>query len=90
MRPVIPGDGALQLLPNLIAAAIDHTSTHTVNDGAAVALVDVGATAFEAAVVGRRGNQILLLSPHIERGAIGGNHDGARARSTDLDEAQGT
>ena len=74
VRPVTPGVGTLQLVPNLIAAAMHYASTHTMLDGDTVAIVDVGATGFEAAVVGRRDNQVLLLSPQIERGAIGGDH----------------
>ena len=74
VRPVTAGVGTLQLVPNLIAAAMHYASTHTMVDGDTVAIVDVGATGFEAAVVARRDNQVLLLSPQIERGAIGGDH----------------
>ena len=74
VRPVTAGVGTLQLVPNLIAAAMHYASTHTMLDGDTVAIVDVGATGFEAAVVARRDNQVLLLSPQIERGAIGGDH----------------
>ena len=74
VRPVTPGVGTLQLVPNLIAAAMHYASTHTMLDGDTVAIVDVGATGFEAAVVARRDNQVLLLSPQIERGGIGGDH----------------
>jgi molecular chaperone DnaK (HSP70) len=42
-------------------------------DGAAVGVVDVGATGFEAAVVGRRGSELVLLSPQVGHGPIGGD-----------------
>ena len=71
LRPVMPA-GTMQLRPNLVAAAIGYGSLNPVDDGTAVALVDVGAAAFEVAVVGRYGNEILLLTQHVEHGAIGG------------------
>ena len=73
VRPATRGTGALELLPNLVAATIGHVATHPLGDGAALAIVDVGATGFETAVIGRRGHQLLLLSPQVEHGAVGGN-----------------
>jgi molecular chaperone DnaK (HSP70) len=72
VRPVIPV-GALQLIPTAIAAAVDYTVDHPLADGAAVGVVDVGATGFEAAVVGRRGTELVLLSPRVDHGATGGD-----------------
>lgn len=42
-------------------------------EGAAVGVVDVGATGFEAAVVGRRGTELVVLSAQVGHGAIGGD-----------------
>ena len=72
VRPVVPG-GALQLIPNAVAVAVDYTVDHPLADGAAVGVVDVGATGFEAAVVGRRGTELVLLSPQVAHGPIGGD-----------------
>ena len=73
VRPVVPGGAALQLIPSAVAVAVDYTVAHPLADGAAVGVVDVGATGFEAAVVGRRGTELVLLSPQVEHGAIGGD-----------------
>ena len=72
VRPVVPG-GALQLIPSAVAVAVDYTVDHPLADGEAVGVVDVGATGFEAAVVGRRGTELVLLSPHVAHGATGGD-----------------
>ena len=73
VRPVVPGGGALQLIPSAVAVAVDYTVAHPLADGAAVGVVDVGATGFEAAVVGRRGSELVLLSPRVGHGPIGGD-----------------
>ena len=65
VRPVVPG-GVLQLIPSAVAVAVDYTVDHPLADGAAVGVVDVGATGFEAAVVGRRGTELVLLSPQVD------------------------
>ena len=72
VRPVVPGRG-LQLIPSAVAAAVDYAVDHPLADGAAVGVVDVGATGFEAAVVGRRGTELVLLSPRVAHGHIGGD-----------------
>ena len=72
VRPVVPG-GALQLIPSAVAVAVDYTVDHPLADGEAVGVVDVGATGFEAAVVGRRGTELVLLSPQVAHGATGGD-----------------
>jgi molecular chaperone DnaK len=72
VRPVVP-DGALLQLPNVVAVAVDYAVGHPLADGAAIGVVDVGATSFEAAVVGRRGSELVLLSPQVEHGALGGD-----------------
>ena len=73
VRPVVPGSGALQLIPNAVAVAVDYTVDHPLADGEAVGVVDVGATCFEAAVVGRRGTELVLLSPRVAHGVTGGD-----------------
>ena len=73
VRPVVPGGSALQLIPSAVAAAVDYTVEHPLADGATVGVVDVGATGFEAAVVGRRGSELVLLSPQVAQGPIGGD-----------------
>ena len=73
VRPVVPGGGVLQLIPSAVAVAVDYTVDHPLADGAAVGVVDVGATGFEAAVVGRRGTELVLLSPRVAHGPIGGD-----------------
>ena len=72
VRPVVPG-GVLQLIPSAVAVAVDYTVDHPLADGEAVGVVDVGATGFEAAVVGRRGTELVLLSPQVAHGATGGD-----------------
>lgn len=72
IRPVVPR-GALQLIPSAVAVAVDYTVDHPLADGAAAGVVDVGATGFEAAVVGRRGTELVLLSPQVAHGATGGD-----------------
>ena len=68
VRPVVPG-GVLQLIPSAVAVAVDYAVDHPLADGAAVGVVDVGATGFEAAVVGRRGSELVVLSPQVAHGA---------------------
>ena len=52
---------------------MDYLAGHPLADGAAVGVVDVGATSFEAAVAGRRGGELVLLSHQAEHGTIGGD-----------------
>jgi molecular chaperone DnaK len=72
LRPAAPG-GVLRRIPNAVAIAVDYLAGHPLADGAAVGVVDVGATSFEAAVVGRRGGELVLLSQQAEHGTIGGD-----------------
>ena len=65
--------GALQLIPSAVAVAVNYTVDHPLADGEAVGVVDVGATCFEAAVVGRRGTELAPLSPRVAHGATGGD-----------------
>ena len=72
LRPAAPG-GVLRRIPNAVAIAVDYLAGHPLADGAAVGVVDVGATSFESAVVGRRGGELVLLSQQAEHGTIGGD-----------------
>ena len=70
--PLAP-HGQLQLVANAAAVAADHATTHRLPDGAAVAVCDLGATAYEVSVIGRRGDRLVLLSPRVKHGGFGGD-----------------
>jgi molecular chaperone DnaK (HSP70) len=61
--PLAASAGGLQLVPHAIAAAVAYATDHTVPDGAAVLVCDVGATTDEVFVVRRRGDDLVVLAP---------------------------
>ncbi|QFZ23438.1 type VII secretion-associated protein [Saccharothrix syringae] len=67
----------VRLVPEPVAAAVHHSATHAVPDGAALAVLDLGGGTVDASVVVRRGGAFRVLATKGDPGFGGADVDQA-------------
>ncbi|WP_447004488.1 type VII secretion-associated protein [Saccharothrix isguenensis] len=67
----------LRLVPEPVAAAVFHSATHAIQDGAALAVLDLGGGTVDASVVARRGSTFRVLATKGDPGFGGADVDQA-------------
>ncbi|MCC8244493.1 type VII secretion-associated protein [Saccharothrix luteola] len=67
----------LRLVPEPVAAAVFHSATHAIPDGAALAVLDLGGGTVDASVVARQGGTFRVLATKGDPGFGGADVDQA-------------
>ncbi|MEU4764815.1 type VII secretion-associated protein [Actinosynnema sp. NPDC023794] len=67
----------LRLVPEPVAAAVFHSATHAIPDGAALAVLDLGGGTVDASVVARQGGAFRVLATKGDPGFGGADVDQA-------------
>ncbi|ONI83929.1 type VII secretion-associated protein [Saccharothrix sp. ALI-22-I] len=67
----------IRLVPEPVAAAVFHSATHAIQDGAALAVLDLGGGTVDASVVARRGSTFRVLATKGDPGFGGADVDQA-------------
>ncbi|MER5263304.1 type VII secretion-associated protein [Actinosynnema sp. NPDC002837] len=67
----------LRLVPEPVAAAVFHSATHAIADGAALAVLDLGGGTVDASVVARQGGAFRVLATKGDPGFGGADVDQA-------------
>ncbi|MFE9744870.1 type VII secretion-associated protein [Saccharothrix saharensis] len=67
----------IRLVPEPVAAAVFHSATHAIPDGAALAVLDLGGGTVDASVVARRGGAFRVLATKGDPGFGGADVDQA-------------
>ncbi|MFD0199147.1 MULTISPECIES: type VII secretion-associated protein [Saccharothrix] len=67
----------VRLVPEPVAAAVFHSATHAIPDGAALAVLDLGGGTVDASVVARRGGTFRVLATKGDPGFGGADVDQA-------------
>jgi type VII secretion-associated protein (TIGR03931 family) len=67
----------LRLVPEPVAAAVFHSATHAIQDGAALAVLDLGGGTVDASVVARKGSTFRVLATMGDPGFGGADVDQA-------------
>jgi type VII secretion-associated protein (TIGR03931 family) len=67
----------LRLVPEPVAAAVFHSATHAIQDGAALAVLDLGGGTVDASVVARQGSTFRVLATMGDPGFGGADVDQA-------------
>ncbi|WP_033436745.1 type VII secretion-associated protein [Saccharothrix sp. NRRL B-16314] len=67
----------LRLVPEPVAAAVFHSATHAIQDGAALAVLDLGGGTVDASVIARQGSAFRVLATKGDPGFGGADVDQA-------------